>query len=390
MGKIVALAFDANQAHAYQIYRGAAEYVSALKLEWNLIPLTHAFESTLIDLCRSRKLDAAIGSFISDEWVGGLTKDGIQVVNLFHFSHIRTAPCISVDDRKIGREAGEHFAEHGARSITYLGKGQTYQNHLREEGLRETAKSARFFKCEKRVPMAARIEAILKRPGPIGILCSSDQIAREVILLLKSAGLKIGKDALVAGIGDEAVESFFAGIDISSFQLPTNEIGRAAAETLHQLMDGKIQMPDSLEFSVEAKFFPRASTLPTRHARVATRAKRLVEEELENPDFDIALMARRLGTSRRSLEIATREEFGESPYKMLSRIRMEKADKLLRKGRLRISEIGQQCGYPEIHHFSAWFKKRSGLAPKTYRERCRPTPANVAAQPDNQWEANHP
>jgi len=381
MKKNVALAFDANQAHAYQIYRGSAEYISASKLEWNLIPLTHAFESTLIHLCRSGKLDAAIGSFISDEWVGGLAEYGIQVVNLFHFSHIRTAPCISVDDRKIGRKAGEHFSERGARSITYLGKGQTYQNHLREEGLQETAKNARFFKSGKQGPMAARIEAILKRPEPVGILCSSDQMAREVILSLKSAGLTIGKDALIAGIGDDAVESFFAGIDISSFQLPTNEIGRAAAETLHQLMDGRIRRLDSRKFSVEAKFLPRASTLPTRHARVATRAKRLAEEEVENPNFDIALMARRLGTSRRSLEIATREEFGESPYKMLSRIRLEKACKLLQKGRLRISEIGQQCGYPEIHHFSAWFKKRSGLAPKTYRERCRPTPKNVAAQP---------
>jgi AraC family transcriptional regulator len=84
--------------------------------------------------------------------------------------------------------------------------------------------------------------------------------------------------------------------------------------------------------------------------------------------LDAASLAQRVGVSRRSLELAIQEQFKTSPYQMLAKARLQLAQQLLRTTRLPIMEVGTRCGYPEAHHFSAWFKKQVGTAPKVFRE----------------------
>ena len=72
--------------------------------------------------------------------------------------------------------------------------------------------------------------------------------------------------------------------------------------------------------------------------------------------------------SRRSLELEINEQFKTSPYQMIAKIRFDAAEKLLRTTLIPVMEVGARCGYPEAHHFSAWFKKKCGFAPKTYRD----------------------
>jgi AraC family transcriptional regulator len=93
-----------------------------------------------------------------------------------------------------------------------------------------------------------------------------------------------------------------------------------------------------------------------------------LSDHLADPLLDVESLARRIGVSRRSLELATQEQFNTAPYQMLTQARLKAAQRLLRSTRLPIMEVGNRCGYPEAHHFSAWFKKQCGVAPKYYRE----------------------
>ena len=368
MPKIIALAFDAKPHLRLQIYQGVADHIRKNKLDWRVVPLDYAFESRLVELGASGRLDGIIGSFVSDEWIRPLTERGVKAVNLFHLSNIRSLPQISVDDRKIGSEAGQHLEEQGARSLTYLGRGQSLQNKLRESGLFESARKAKYI-CRLHLETEVRqFEAIQNMRKPVGILCTSDQLARRLILKLREAKIEVGNEALVVGIGDEAVESIFAGIEISSFRLPAAAIGAIAAKKLEAQMVGA---NDISRENVAAELVARASSLPTRSARLATRAYRMAEDALNDPDFNIAQMARQMGVSRRTLELSLRGEFGESPYQLLSRLRWEKASRLLEESEMRIGEVGRLCGYPELHHFSVWFKRRSHFSPKAFRQRKR-------------------
>jgi DNA-binding LacI/PurR family transcriptional regulator len=73
-------------------------------------------------------------------------------------------------------------------------------------------------------------------PELIGIFCSNDLIARELITLARQKGIRCGKDILVVGVDNDPSESIFASIGISSFKQPIRETGYLAARALHETM----------------------------------------------------------------------------------------------------------------------------------------------------------
>ena len=61
-----------------------------------------------------------------------------------------------------------------------------------------------------------------------------------------------------------------------------------------------------------------------------------------------------------------REEVGASVISYLTRLRIDEAKHLIRKGRLNFSQIAEAIGYDSIHYFSAVFKKQTGITPTEY------------------------
>ena len=368
MKKIVALAQDSNIGLATAIFSGISAYLNEHNLDWQLILLDHAFESRLIELAASNQLDGAIGGFVSDPWIRRLTEQGLSAVNLFHLSNIKSVPTIGMDDRRLGETAARHLIEQGASCLSYLGRGRNYQGSIRTQGMQRNSESTQFFESDPFSPISAIIQRLSSMPTPTGILCSSDRVARELICEAEGAQLKIGKDLLIIGVGDESAESLFAGIQISSFRIPAYAIGYESARILSNQMAGNLGREGQQTLKHGATFIPRASSLPTRSAQLVSHAEQLARENLSDPDFDVNALAMRTGSSRRTLELAMQKDRDESPYQMISRLRLEKAKEILSLGQIAIGEVGQRCGYREAHHFSAWFKQRTGMAPRSYQK----------------------
>lgn len=61
--------------------------------------------------------------------------------------------------------------------------------------------------------------------------------------------------------------------------------------------------------------------------------------------------------------------FGCSAIACVIRLRMHRAEYLLRNANLSISEIARRVGYEDIYHFSRLFKKYFGLSPRALRHR---------------------
>lgn len=60
---------------------------------------------------------------------------------------------------------------------------------------------------------------------------------------------------------------------------------------------------------------------------------------------------------------------GFSPSRYFIRLRMSKAQELLRETKRPIIEIGMDVGYTSPSHFAHVFRKETGLSPHEYRER---------------------
>ncbi len=364
---MIAIAFDLNFRHAAEIFSGASDYVAEVGLDWRLVPLNFGFEAKLMELAESGKLDGAIGTFVSDGWIAGLVEHGVAAVNLFHFSKIESIPSVSVDDFQIGEQAARHLTSQGARSFAFYGSDSVYYTRLRRAGFQAQVPEHAYLDLQPGAPLAEHIRQLTASPRPLGVLCSTDRLARELINEARNQELQCGKDLLVVGIDNDPSESIFAGLGITSFKLPSREIGYLAAKQLHGILE-QTNSPDKTPPASQPQLIPRESSLAPGRARIAQRAANYIQENLSDPELEMESLAHRMGVSRRSLELAFKDQFKTSPYRMLSDLRLKLAGRLLKESAHPVMEVGRRCGYPEPHHFSAWFKKQSGFAPRSFRE----------------------
>ena len=372
----IAIAFDLNFRHAAEIFSGVSDYISEAHLEWQLMPLNFGFEARLMELARSGKLAGALGTFVSDRWVEGLLETGVPAINMFNFSKIAAVPNVGPDDFATGQAAAAHLHAQAARKFAFFGADGVHYTRLREagfkaglEGLYQDGAPMDVITLRPGPDLADQLDALKDDPELIGVFCSNDLCARELITLARRKHMHCGKDLLVVGVDNDPSESIFAGIGISSFQQPIRETGYLAAQALHEILShGHIR--SELPLLSPGQLIPRESSLASNRARIGQQAANWLKENLADPTLDVESLARRVGVSRRSLELAIQEQFKTSPYQMLAKARLEAAQQLLRSTRLPIMEVGTRCGYPEAHHFSAWFKKQCALAPKDFREQC--------------------
>ena len=61
------------------------------------------------------------------------------------------------------------------------------------------------------------------------------------------------------------------------------------------------------------------------------------------------------------------EEIGDSPINYLIKIRLAKAEELLKDNSLPIKVIAKRVGYNDAYHFSKLFKKYYGVSPSSFR-----------------------
>jgi AraC family transcriptional regulator len=78
-------------------------------------------------------------------------------------------------------------------------------------------------------------------------------------------------------------------------------------------------------------------------------------------------LAAHVNLSRFHLLRLFKQQYGETPLKRLTRLRMDEAKRCLQQGKLSIGEIAKRCGYENPAHFASAFRRVAGVAPTAYR-----------------------
>jgi AraC-like DNA-binding protein len=68
--------------------------------------------------------------------------------------------------------------------------------------------------------------------------------------------------------------------------------------------------------------------------------------------------------SERTIRRGFRELFGTTVFNYLTSIRMEQAEKLLRKGNCSVAEVANIVGYSHLGLFANVFKRHYGICPR--------------------------
>jgi len=115
-----------------------------------------------------------------------------------------------------------------------------------------------------------------------------------------------------------------------------------------------------------AEVDPAKITLTVADEVLIAKAKRIVEDNLDNQDFSTEEFAAAMGMSRSNLHLKLKSITGRSALAFIHKVRFSKACDLIRDGRYSIAEISDMVGFNTPSYFSTCFKKEFGCLPTAY------------------------
>ncbi len=96
------------------------------------------------------------------------------------------------------------------------------------------------------------------------------------------------------------------------------------------------------------------------------KALHIVEENIDNPDFNNDSFCQELGVSSTQLYKKLKSLLGLSASEFIKDIRLKRAAQLLKMNGNNISEVAYMCGFADPKYFSKCFKKQFGVNPKRF------------------------
>jgi len=361
-----------NFAQATAMLGGIYDYARN-KPDWEIIPLHYSQESALNGLIAEGRIDGLIGEMISDRWIKSLPRNHpIQIVNTSALSSLISVSSVLPDDIEIGKLAAKHFIRRNYTSLFYAGIHSYACSRTRLAGFKSCAsehniEAAPLPRVNLTSPLQEWLKILKDAPKPLGLFCIDDHTARRIIEECRHTKLKIPDEISIIGVGNSQLDSFFAGIGISSVNIPRAAIGHRAARLLDRHLNNKSLNAELIKILPEGITL-RETTGTGALNTITGRAINYIEANLSRA-ITVNDLAKHTHASRRLLELRFRESLGRSPHAEITYLRMTKARHLLRSRHIKISEIATQCGYPEMSHFYARFKQHhNGIPPAKWRK----------------------
>lgn len=170
-------------------------------------------------------------------------------------------------------------------------------------------------------------------------------------------------EGLVSGIrlsGLDAMRSIGVDREATSFYPYYRMIPSSGAIKIEELSSKLIEYIEKVMSLIE-------SEEQGKNRRFVDQAMAYAEEHYVD-NITTQSVAEELGLSRNYFGQLFKKETGTVFSEYLSKLRIQKAKKLLRGSNLKIYQISEQVGIEDSFYFSSLFKKFAGLSPSEYRE----------------------
>jgi YesN/AraC family two-component response regulator len=176
---------------------------------------------------------------------------------------------------------------------------------------------------------------------PVIVLTSKSEVSDRL------EGLKKGADAYIAKPFD--MEELHVLID----NLVEN------VRRLRGKFSGALVQTDKVE-NVEVK---------GNNDALMERVMRSINDNIQDPDFGVDMLASEVGLSRTQLHRKMKEITGVSTGEFIRNLRLKQAARLICEGKINIAQAAFAVGFNNQTYFSTAFKKHYGMTPTEYAEK---------------------
>ncbi|MBN1623571.1 MAG: response regulator [Clostridia bacterium] len=93
-----------------------------------------------------------------------------------------------------------------------------------------------------------------------------------------------------------------------------------------------------------------------------------INENYSDAEMNVQKLSNHLFISPSYMNLIFKRKSGDTFLKNLTAVRFEKARELLNDKSIKIAEVAERVGYPDVSYFSYFFKKKTGISPREYRK----------------------
>ncbi|MCA9259451.1 MAG: DNA-binding transcriptional regulator [Planctomycetales bacterium] len=377
--KEIGLAFPRG-AHQEVIIEGILQYAREADCDWSFIVAPEWSAVSLTNLL-GWPGDGVIAALNTVQEAACVKRFRTPIVNISGVLKKSPTPRVTVDNYAIGTLAAEHLLSRGFKKFAYYGMTDVQYSTDRFNGYKARLAEAGFTADEFSVPatFAIRGNSWLRQQShltawlatlkfPIGVFSASDARARQVIDACNELQIHVPDEVAVLGVDDQQIICEHCHPMISSVGRNALQEGYLAAKVLDRLMKRRGVPPDDQLIPPTGVVVREStSTMAVSDERIRS-ALDFIQANLEAP-VTVADVCTHADVSRRWLEYAFRNEFGDTPSNYLRRRRLEHAkDLLVSEPKTKIDTIARRTGYSSSNQLAKAFRREFGSSPRDFRK----------------------
>lgn len=122
------------------------------------------------------------------------------------------------------------------------------------------------------------------------------------------------------------------------------------------------------QFAQSVSIDPTHITAGSEDQRLMERIMQAINDNMDNTDYTVDLLARDVGMSRANLYKKMQDMLGITPSDYIRNVRLKRAAELLAEGNLPVNQIALSVGFLTPRYFSQAFRSLFGVTPTEYRK----------------------
>ncbi|MEX0335182.1 LacI family DNA-binding transcriptional regulator [Vibrio tubiashii] len=213
-------------------------------------------EIEYIQLFNQKRVEGVVlyATHIDNELVKAISQSKAPVVLVGQDGSLFNIPSVVHDDLRVGFEAGNRLLAAGCKQIGFIGvpDSDLAVDKLRSDGLTQALAmndQQLLFHCHGEFSIesgyANMKQTLASYPDVDGVFCATDRIAVGAIKALQEAGIEVGKQIKVLGVGNDEL-GYINSPSLSTFNYAFDTAGENGAKMLLELIEGKPQVMSKL------------------------------------------------------------------------------------------------------------------------------------------------
>jgi LacI family transcriptional regulator len=374
----VALIIETSNAYARGLLDGIIAYQREHEL-WSIYVAEQERGAQPPDWLKSWRGDGIIARIETAPIATAVRRTKLPAVDVSAARLVPEIPWVETNDQMIAQLAARHLVDRGFKTLAYCGEPQFNWSKWREESFIAFAKEAgcQHYVFEgksqhdkdyswnrERTRLTAWVQSL---PKPLGVMACYDFKGQQLLDVCRELGVAVPEQVAVIGVDNDARLCRLCTPPLSSVIPDTHRTGYEAAQLLDSLMRGK-PVPTEATLIPPVGIAERQSTdaYALDDPDIVTAMRFIREHACDG--ITVADVLRVVPLSRRKLEQRFLKLVRRTPYAEISRIRMERAGRLLRETSLPLAEIARRAGFTDPLYLSRAFKKHVGVSPRAYRK----------------------